>query len=253
MAKNYKTRIAVATLISELTGSTLRVSTVRSAQAESLLPFSEAYYEAAKGAYTRILSLFPTKEGEKNDTALEFSVIFGCSRGLCGGLDAKIAAEAKDHILGNAGFSVFGERTAALLGVEPCGNDLPDYSSCEELARKVSAQIADGSVNAVRILRAEGEGVAEIFVFPAASNENLYLVTDLPREELMSDLLFRYLAASFFLEAVRGYAAQQKARLRSMDRATENAEKLKEELISADRRARQEQITCEIIDNQGNL
>lgn len=253
MASNYSRRIAVATLIGELTGSTLRVSTVRSAQAEALLPFPTAYCEAAKDAYSRILSLFPAKKEEDVSFPLDFTVVFGCSRGLCGGLDAKLAAGAKSYINNNEGYTVFGERTAALLGVAPLGNDLPDYACCEELAGKISEMIEKGSVTRLRILRSEGEGISEIFVFPVERAEKGYLVTDLPREELLADLRVRYLAAVLFLEAVRGYAAQQKSRLRSMDRASENAEKLKEELISADRRERQEQITDEIIDNQGNL
>lgn len=253
MASNYSRRIAVATLIGELTGSTLRVSTVRSAQAEALLPFPTAYCATAKEAYSRLLSLFPAKMEEDVTAPLDFTVVFGCSRGLCGGLDAKLAAGAKKYINNNERHAVFGERTSALLGVAPLGNDLPTYSACEELAEKIAELVLNGSADRVRILRSEGEGIIEIFVFPVESTEKGYLVTDLPRDELICDMLPRYLAASLFLEAVRGYAAQQKTRLRSMDRASENAEKLKEELIYADRRERQEQITDEIIDNQGNL
>lgn len=253
MANNYSRRIAVAALIGELTGSTLRVATVRSAQAEALLPFPTAYCEAAKDAYSRLLSLFPAKNEDNVKAPLDFTVIFGCSRGLCGGLDTKLAAEAKKYINNNENYAVFGERTAAVLKEEPLGNDLPDYSVCETLARSIAGLIADQKVDRVRVLRAEGEGTAETFVFPIASAEKGYLVTDIPREELLSDLLPRYISAALFLEAVRGYAAQQKSRLRSMDRASENAEKLRDELISADRRERQEQITNEIIDNQGNL
>ena len=116
MASNYSRRIAVATLIGELTGSTLRVSTVRSAQAEALLPFPTAYCETAKDAYSRILSLFPAKKEEDVSSPLDFTVVFGCSRGLCGGLDAKLAAGAKSYINNNEGYTVFGERTATLLG-----------------------------------------------------------------------------------------------------------------------------------------
>lgn len=253
MANNYSRRIAVATLIGELTGSTLRVSTVRSAQAEALLPFPAAYCAAAKDAYSRLLSLFPTENEDNTDAPLDFTVIFGCSRGLCGGLDTKLAAGAKKHIGNDAGHAVFGERTAAILGEAPLGSDLPDYSSCEKLAQSISGLIMSRKVDRVSVLRSEGEGIAEIFIFPVASAEKGYLVTDIPREELRSDLLPRYISAALFLEAVKGYAAQQKSRLRSMDRASENAEKLRDELIAADRRERQEQITNEIIDNQGNL
>ncbi len=247
MAGDYKRRIAVATLIGELTSSTLRVATVRAAQADSILPCSAARYETVREAYARILADLPVRQGGGRT----HTVVFGCAKGLCGGLDSKLEAEAS--ALPRDFLSVFGRRTAASLGLEALGDDVPDYRLCRSLAELLASAVEAGTTDVIKVIRAEGEGILSTDIYPVEAGERGYLVTDLPDAELASALLRQYLADALFLESARGYSAQQRARLRSMDRASENAEKLRDELISAERRERQEQITNEIVDNQGNL
>lgn len=247
MAGEYKRRIAVATLIGELTSSTLRVATVRAAQADAMLPCSEARYETVREAYSRILADLP----EHSSVGRTHTVVFGCAKGLCGGLDSKLSAGAT--ALPGASLSVFGRRTAESLGVEALGDDVPDYRLCKALADGLASSVEAGETDVIRVMRAEGEGILSTDIYPVEASERGYLVTDLPPAELASALLRQYLADALFFEAVGGYSAQQRARLRSMDRASENAEKLRDELISAERRERQAQITNEIVDNQGNL
>ncbi len=67
-------------------------------------------------------------------------------------------------------------------------------------------------------------------------------------EDVYRNLVGQYLVGMLYAVLVQAYASEQSARMRAMDSATENAEKMMDDLNQEFRRARQAAITNEIIE-----
>ncbi len=73
------------------------------------------------------------------------------------------------------------------------------------------------------------------------------------REELLADLLPRYIEMEIYEAILETIASEQSARMVAMRNATDAAEEMMEELTLARNKARQEQITKELLDIVGGV
>jgi F-type H+-transporting ATPase subunit gamma len=73
------------------------------------------------------------------------------------------------------------------------------------------------------------------------------------REELLADLLPRYIEMQIYEAVLEGIASEQSARMVAMRNATDAAEEMIEELKLIRNKARQEQITKELLDIVGGV
>jgi F-type H+-transporting ATPase subunit gamma len=73
------------------------------------------------------------------------------------------------------------------------------------------------------------------------------------REQLLADLLPRYIEMQIYEAVLEGIASEQSARMVAMRNATDAAEEMIEELKLIRNKARQEQITKELLDIVGGV
>jgi F-type H+-transporting ATPase subunit gamma len=73
------------------------------------------------------------------------------------------------------------------------------------------------------------------------------------REALLADLLPRYIEMQIYEAVLEGIASEQSARMVAMRNATDAAEEMIEELKLIRNKARQEQITKELLDIVGGV
>jgi F-type H+-transporting ATPase subunit gamma len=207
------------------------------------------------------------------------------SRGLCGGYNARviqaaraqmdaIRAEGKEPalaVMGRKGLAYFRYHSVPVdLSVADADENIP-YQRVEETVGEICGQFAAGQVDAVRIVstRRKSRAAQEVRVqgllpflpamaaaaaAPAAAvpsegpgGEPLYLVEP-DRRRVLDTLLPLLVRAELFCAVLEGMLCEQAQRSAAMRSASDNADAMTKRLTRTYNRARQAQITNEMIE-----
>jgi F-type H+-transporting ATPase subunit gamma len=206
-------------------------------------------------------------------------------RGLAGAFNSQIVRAGvragRDHVAEGRGTTYYasGRRVASSLsfrGLEPTArfigfSDRPSYADARDIAEKVMAAYVDGEVDQLEIFyngyispisqvvrretllplqRAtvldEGEGELEV---PEDEHGHRALVEYEPDpEEILGRLVPDYVEISIYRALLESTASEHGARMTAMRNASENAGTLIEDLTLEMNRARQAEITQEIME-----
>ncbi len=208
-------------------------------------------------------SVFTKKREVKNSL---FIVIAG-DRGLAGGFNSNILkmalAEAEQEenkpkviAIGKKSIEFFSKRGFELAGRYPLLAETAKTADCGDIATLAIEMFKKGEADRVKIFYTT-------FVSPLVQNpismdilpiyreesdeENNTLITYDPSPEAVFDRIVPKFTMSLIYCALNdSYASEQSARRNAMESATDNAEKMTEELSLKYNRARQEKITNEI-------
>ena len=197
-------------------------------------------------------------------------------RGKAGAFNANIVRRAfeiaRDHraegravhwlAVGRRGVSTLrfrGEQTeASYTGI----TDRPSYADARAIARRVAEMYAAGEVDQVvmvynRFVSALAQEVAEVELLPVPESvvsgeapvavEGSYLEEPDPRE-ILGSLLPTYLEVTIYRALLESTASEHGARMTAMRNASENAGDLIDQLTLQMNRARQAEITQEILE-----
>ncbi len=216
---------------------------------------------------------------ERESPAKVGVLIVTSDRGLAGSYNAnvlKIGEELlKDvarrglqpvvYVIGKKGVGYFRFRGVPMRGEWQGFSEVPPYAKAEEVGRKLIADFADAEIDELNCaytdfrsaftLRAtakrflpiapeevHGSGVRAV---PAE-----YLFEPEP-EELLNHLLPQYVVTKVYAALLESAASENAARRRAMKAATDNAEDLIKLLSRQANRARQDEITTEILEIVG--
>jgi F-type H+-transporting ATPase subunit gamma len=228
----------------------------------------EASVAAALSTALSMLPAAPAKPAEQRGMA----IVAGAAQGFSGTFADRIADAALiEHRRGSALLAV-GSRTLSALeerGVTPVwssesalhASEVPDLAN--QLADALFERLAEAPDAEIVLLYADaanaGQTLIRRILFPfdfarfPRSTASAPLTT-LPADTLLSALVSEYVFAELCEALMMGFAAENAARAAAMSRAQSNVKQIATELQSSFQRARQEQMTTEIIElSLGNL
>lgn len=286
--KAIRRRIASVKSTQQITRAMKLVAAARLRRAQealsNALPYSEALARVADSVLgAERISLAPA-EGAKSSALM---VVVGSDRGLCGAYNANLmkAAEQQARTMRRNGlepqFFAVGRkaadhfrRTGAPLVGESVNNPrLASVGLAREIAHRMLAAYQSGQAREIGIIythfrSAVSQSPIYERLLPIAPPEGkqegqvsgeggqglaaaAYYLVEPSRAELIPLVVRTYVEAAVFHALVEAEASEQGARMTAMDSATTNASEMIDRLTLEMNRARQAQITRELMDIVG--
>jgi F-type H+-transporting ATPase subunit gamma len=169
------------------------------------------------------------------------------------------------YVIGKKGVGYFRFRGVAMRGEWQGFSEVPPYAKAEEVGRKLIADFADGSIDELHCAYTDFRSA---FTLRATSQRFLPIAPEevhgtgleaVPAEylfepepaELLHALLPQYIVTKVYAALLESAASENAARRRAMKAATDNAEDLIKLLSRQANRARQDEITTEILEIVG--
>lgn len=201
-------------------------------------------------------------------------IVISPDKGLCGGLVTNLLREvlkrnAKEDSYLTVGKKV--ENSVAHLGNDlvaafPFGNTLPSFEVVYPIIKIVDEYFLSGKVEKVQLLSTHFDNLFTqkphlTTLLPIKAHEetikeqeasaNQFQLFEPDLEEILPDLLNRYLEMVVYQEVIESYLSEQAARMLSMQNATNNAKDIIEDLRLEYNKSRQAKITSELLDITG--
>ena len=212
-------------------------------------------------------------------------VVLTADRGLCGAYNSTVIRQAerslkaqqdagRDYsliLVGKKAYGYFSFRKYRIDATFTGMSDQPSYENAREVAHAVLAPFEAGDVDQVqlvftRFISAGSQAVEEVTLMPldpgglglqaeaedaAPADPSASYEFEPDADEILTRLLPRYVEARIFAAQLDAAASEHAARQRAMKAATDNADDLITKLTRVMNRARQEQITTEIMEIVG--
>ncbi len=211
---------------------------------------------------------------QRRDVEKACIVLMTPNRGLCGGLPANINRRASSLALdldvpismiaiGKKGRDYFRRSDVDMRATFTELGDYPEYNEILPVARVVIDDYLANEYDQVLLVypffvntMTQEPRVHQLLpVQPPEDQETQAVdyIYEPNREELLADLLPRYIEMEIYEAILETIASEQSARMVAMRNATDAAEEMLEELTLARNKARQEQITKELLDIVGGV
>ena len=267
--------------------STQKITKAKQMVAAAKLRKAQASAEAARPYAVRLAgvmaSLASRVAGQDNAPKLlrgtgadarHLLVVVNTDKGLCGGLNSNIVKEAKlqARALAAAGkqvsFYLVGRKGRAPLGREFPGSitggydtstvRTPGFAEAEAVAGELIAMFEAGKFDVAHLVypifkSALAQDPVTIQIMPvpapaAAGNADAAVEYEPGEEEILGELLPRYIKTQLFGALLERDASEHGASMTAMDNATRNAGELINKLTIQYNRSRQAAITTELIE-----
>ena len=201
-------------------------------------------------------------------------VLITPNRGLSGGLPANIIRRATDLVaeldgaakivaVGRKGRDFFRRTDVPIRAEFSDLGDYPDYADALPIARVVIDDYLAGEYDQVFLVYAffvntlsqEPRARQLLPVEPAQDAETMSVdyLYEPGRAEVLAQLLPRYVEMEIYEAVLEGMASEQSARMVAMRNATDAAKEMIDDLTLTYNKARQEQITKELLDIVGGV
>ena len=201
-------------------------------------------------------------------------VLITPNRGLCGGLPTNVnrrasaltldlGVPAKFVTVGRKGRDFFRRANVPIRAEFTELGDYPEYQEILPVARVVIDDYLAGEVDQVFLVYAyfvntmtQEPRVRQLLpVEPPeeAATSAVDYIYEPGREAVLAELLPRYIEMQIYEAILEGIASEQPARMVAMRNATDAANEMSEELTLLYNKARQEQITSELLDIVGGV
>lgn len=260
--------------IQQITRAMNLVAAAKLSRAQQIVQAGRSYYERLRQVTEHVAAVgeldHPYLQArEVNAVAV---LVVGGDRGLCGGFNSSIWESAADYVADQATAArviTVGnrmERLARRAGVDvvrawPGLSGPQDAHLAAEIASVVRGMYEQGEVDVVQAVYADfvsvvrhpvrNEQLLPIVRQGIAGEREAEYLFEPPAEQLLSWLLPRAVDAETRRILLATHTAEQAARMMAMSAATDNAEDMIEDLTRQLNRARQEEITAELLDVVG--
>jgi len=266
--RELRRRIKAIMGIVKLTDAMKKVAAARLRRAQrqlfSSLPYIEALSSMTESILTQDLShpFFEEREVKRGGI-----IVVSSERGLCGGYNMNIFREVENlargfpevllFIVGRVGqrhFSARPYKIGASFPFPPLGFTMEDVSPLAEIS--IDAFLK-GEIDTLYLVYTHFHSAGALIpttrrLLPLERKaEEREFLFEPKLEELLDPLLTHYLHASIFRALLEASASEQSARFIAMDMATQNANRLLQDLRIQYNKERQAQITKEIIEIMG--
>jgi F-type H+-transporting ATPase subunit gamma len=279
--KAIRRRISSVKSTQQITRAMKLVSAARLRRAQEALLNARPYHEALKRVSDSLLGSAPDAMAPaENARRVALILVITSDRALCGGYNANLlrmaeevarrcaaeGSEARFFAVGRKALDHFRRSKAPLDGDRV--NNTPRLATvglARDLAAKVIAEFRSGAIVEAGVVysafrsaisqRPTYDKLLPIEPPKPADDGGATLPTDYTIEpssaELMPVVLRRYVEAAIFHALLEGEASEHGARMTAMDSATNNATEMISRLTLEMNRARQAQITRELMDIVG--
>jgi len=267
-AQDIRRRIRSVRNMQQITKAMKMVSAAKLRKAQLKLNAARPYANQLQGVLERLAQVQMDEVHpllKKRPVQKVVYVLITSDRGLCGGYNANLIrktsgliAETKQEVklvtVGRKGRDFFRRGKIESLGEYTGLGDNPSYNQAKEIAQAVVRLYVNGEADEVYIMYTEfvtamTQRPAQIKLLPIDKPEGKqskqYIFEPSP-EEILSNLLPKYVETQIFRTILEGKASEQGARMTAMSSATDNAKDMIERLSLAMNRARQAAITTEI-------
>lgn len=218
-------------------------------------------------------SALPLYMKEQKNSGKTLFLLIGPDKGLCGGLVTNLVRDVIKKADTQDSFITVGKKVELpvshisknIIGSFPFGNTLPTFDVVFPIVRLIDDQFASGKIDKVEIIsthfasvfmqRAQQTHLLPIRPQEEQEEKNLndaFQLFEPNVEELLPDLLQRYIEMAVYQEILESYLSEQAARLLSMQNATNNAKEIIEDLKLEYNKTRQAKITAELLDITGS-
>jgi F-type H+-transporting ATPase subunit gamma len=234
---------------------------------------------SVRGTFSQDFSLLTGTGKEKTHLIL----ILSSDRGLCGGLNSTTVRFAKKRVAQlesegkNVKINCIGKKAYEQLKAEfeekiveknfGIFKEEITYETATKFAQDIVAKYGEGQFDVCEVIYSKFKSaIAQELVnkrlIPAsikvdefkkseakpANDFEMPIEYEPTQEEVLNNLLPRYVAMQIFNELLENSASEQGARMAAMEAATSNASKMIKDLSLVYNRTRQANITCELID-----
>ena len=276
--REIKRRIRSVQNTQKITRAMEMVAAAKLRRAESRMRANRPYIYNLRQFIARLLAFSPPIrhpvlwEGEESVAPGKCYLVITSDRGLCGGYNSNLLRKVADEIddpantniivLGRRGRDFFRRRGYNIISEYINIDDYPSFEDMREIGEMAMQMFYDGVygelyvaynefVNALqqrqivsRLLPLVPPGEEELPEF----DETLYFQYEPGPEEVLDELLPRYIYSSIFSAILEGKASEHGARMSAMKAATNNADDMIEELTRTYNQARQAAITQELLE-----
>ena len=213
---------------------------------------------------------------EPKNTGKTLYVVIGPDKGLCGALVTNVIRDLLKKAKAEDSFITIGkkiENPAAhisknILGSFVFGTTLPKFDMVYPIVQLIDEAFKSGKIDNVEIMSSHFVNVfvqkpAQTHLLPIRPQEDedvkvkktendAVQLFEPSAEELLPDLLKRYVEMAIHQELIENYLSEQAAKLISMQNATNNAKDIIEDLKLEYNKTRQAKITSELLDITGS-
>jgi F-type H+-transporting ATPase subunit gamma len=266
--------------------STQKITKAKQMVAAAKLRRAQAAAEAGRPYATRLSAVMASLAGKVSGSAApkllagtganqkHLLVVVNTDKGLCGGLNSNLvkAAKAKArellaegktvefYLVGKKGRAPLKREFPALIGAgfDTSTVKTPGFTEAEAIANELIALFDSGAFDVAHLIYptfksalAQDPTVTQLIPVPAPANavEAESVVDYEPgEEEILEELLPRYVRTQLFGALLEREASEQGASMTAMDNATRNAGELIQKLTIQYNRSRQAAITTELIE-----
>ena len=247
-------------------------------KAERFRPYAEKYAEVlgslAKGVDPEIHPMLANPE-EVTDVAV---ILLSADRGLCGSFNTNLITAGyrfvretqakgktvKLYVVGRRGCDFFRRRKYELEAKMPGVMNVVDFDLAVQVGRMGLNAFLAGEVQEVYLIYSRFESMAVQRptvdrILPIQTEEAegeeagtaLEYMTEPSAEEILVDLLPRYLNVRVYNSLLQTATSEHAARMTAMDNATKNCKEMIEKLTLVYNKARQAAVTAELMDIVG--
>lgn len=271
-------RIRTAQNISKTTKAMQMIAASKLKKAQDAALSSRPYVEkllAVTGDLTKRVekAALPQYMQERNDSGKTLFVVIGPDKGLCGGLVTNLVRDVMRKAKDKDSFITVGKKlelpvthiSKNIVGSFPFGNTLPTFDVVYPIVNLINDQFKSGKIDNVEIISTHFTNVfiqkaKQTHLLPIRTQEekdeknlnDAFQLFEPSAEELLPDLLQRYIEMAVYQEVLESYLSEQAARLLSMQNATNNAKEIIEDLKLEYNKTRQAKITAELLDITGS-
>jgi len=260
--RDIKRKIKTILNIQQMCRAMKTVSLVKLQKAETKLAVVRPYSEKMAKSFSRLAGFFGT--GFFAEDAGETTVVITSDKGLCGGYNASVIrravkeTEGKDVVaLGRKGERFLRRMKRNITdSVTNLGSE-PTFSQISPVADRLTEKLREqktSTINAVHAHFISGtrSEVIKEEIFPIMDEAGGNIIIEPDPNTVAEVLLQRHVRAALYAAVLESSASEHGARVAAMSAATENADKMIDELTMDYNRARQSMITKELSEIVGS-
>lgn len=274
--RGIKRRKESVTSTQQITKAMKLVATVKLQKARTRAENNRLYFDMLYNTICSVLAMTGNSDNKylrENDTAAKAVVVISANRGLAGGYNSNIVKLVDAQNFPKDNTFIYGVGRKGIEGLSRKGYQIhrddsdvinePLFSDAIELTKVLLKEFEDGKIGEIYIAYTSFKNTVVheprlLKLLPldeddfkseddeAAFSDRLQMNFEPSEEEVLNNIIPKYLSSIFYGAFLAAIASENGARMQAMDSATSNADEMISSLSLQYNRARQSSITQEL-------
>jgi len=269
--RELRSRIRSVESTSRVTKALQMIAAAKMKKAQDKVTDGRSYGKKLNGILTNVYRSNPEifEQFKNNNTSKNLILFITPDRGLCGALVSNIFRAATNYLSednSDKEIVVIGKKGKSLISKSKDKefksyriSDMPTFDEVSHITKSIADKYVSGEVSEINLIYSEFISTAiqkpKIKkLMPVQITEDLQegnsseFIYEPNLDEVSNALMPRYIEQNIYNAVLDSIASEHSARLVAMQNATDNANELKQDLTLDMNKARQEQVTSEILD-----